>query len=186
AKVQPSQEKQPKDKRKTAEKKTKASDRDGTTIKKSNNPESQSGLVKDFMERLDAISSKLSQLALDKLGRGLSSDNLSKDQAATAASSARQSVDSEHTLAPVYPIVESKEKEICKRLFAPVSSVPEPDKLSNRLLDKLEEPIPIHSAVYAKLEKEVSKELLESNFCIVEQVGNICPTLTPRVETALL
>ncbi|KAJ1719951.1 hypothetical protein LPJ53_005368 [Coemansia erecta] len=35
-----------------------------------------------------------------------------------------------------------------------------------------------------RLKGEVSKEAL-SNFCIVEQVGNICPILTPHIESAL-
>ncbi|KAJ1648099.1 hypothetical protein LPJ64_000552 [Coemansia asiatica] len=186
AKVHPVKETQPKEK-KTAEK-PKSSDKN--LSKEGNNdlePQNvQNGLVQDFMERLDAISSKLSQLALNKLGRSFSSENIAKNKTDATTPSARQSVDSEKTLVPIYPIVESREKDICKKLFAPVSSLPEPDQLSERLLDKLEEPIPIHNFIFSELEKEIPKDILEKNFCIVEQVGNICPTLTPRVENALM
>ncbi|ORX68167.1 hypothetical protein DL89DRAFT_294100 [Linderina pennispora] len=35
-------------------------------------------------------------------------------------------------------------------------------------------------------DNNIDEGLLEQTFCIVEETGNICPTLTPRVESALL
>ncbi|KAJ2603084.1 hypothetical protein GGF39_000403 [Coemansia sp. RSA 1721] len=182
AKVQPKHEKKPKETKTEVENKLPENKK---TTNKSSSVVLQSGLVQNVMQQLDAISSKLSQLALDKIGHSSSSDDQSQNKNGTTPSP-RHSVDSESTLTSVYPIVESKEQEICKKMFAPVSVLPKPDELKERLLDNLEEPIPIHYAIYAKLEKCVSKDILQKNFSIVEQTGNICPTLTPRAETALL
>ncbi|KAJ1949896.1 hypothetical protein FBU59_000938 [Linderina macrospora] len=47
--------------------------------------------------------------------------------------------------------------------------------------------IPIHQFVYDMLrDSNIDKNLLEHTFSIVEDTGNICPMLTPRVESALL
>lgn len=86
-----------------------------------------------------------------------------------------------------FRVVESQEKEISEKLFAPLDSVPKVSELKKCLGSNLKAKIPIHHHIYELLQQqEVDKKLLEDNFTIVEKVGNICPRLTPRVETALM
>ncbi|KAJ1859319.1 hypothetical protein GGH12_002324 [Coemansia sp. RSA 1822] len=141
------------------------------------------------MDRLDDISRKLSQLALHNLD---DKDTPKRDTLApknkkhTDSEDGTLSDDSEKThVGPSYRIVEPKEKEMCSVLFSPLSNIPNREELSTILLQKPEIKIPIHLSTYSWLQTYIDDDKLEDMFDIVEKVGNICPKLTPRVETAL-
>ncbi|KAJ2454936.1 hypothetical protein EV183_001197 [Coemansia sp. RSA 2336] len=141
-------------------------------------------LAGGFMQRLDAISRKLSQLALHKPEEAIdipSSSSKGKPVEAKASSS----VDSNKTLVARYPVVESREKERCRKLFSPLKAVPNRDILQSVLTENPVVKIPIHQHTFNWLKEHVEEEKLKSIFDIVEKVGNICPKLTPRVEAAL-
>ncbi|KAJ1831904.1 hypothetical protein LPJ63_003940 [Coemansia sp. RSA 2711] len=141
------------------------------------------------MEKLDAISRKLSQLALHK-----AEDEIIKAGVLTPIVSGQNkdltdvtsSVDSDRTLAePLYQVVEPQEKDMCTKLFSPLESIPDRRKLQAVLLQPPQVKIPIHHSTYGWLKTHVEDERLQDIFDIVEVVGNLCPKLTPRVETAL-
>ncbi|KAJ1842544.1 hypothetical protein LPJ73_005767 [Coemansia sp. RSA 2703] len=130
-------------------------------------------------KQFNMLSRKLSQLVLDR--QYTPSDDEKKESSVEP----RASIDSEATVVPPqFPTTKSRETEICAKLFSPVESLPDYSELRERLLDDFVEPIPIHRHAYEKLKSEVAQEVL-SNFCIVEEVGNTCPTLTPYIESAL-
>ncbi|KAJ2267262.1 hypothetical protein EV176_005320 [Coemansia sp. RSA 451] len=146
-------------------------------------------LAKSYMDRLDDISRKLSQLALHSLDDKDTPkrDTLSpRNKKSTDSEDGTLSDDSERTqVGPSYRIIESKEKEMCAALFSPLCNIPKREELSTLLLQKPEIKIPIHHSTYSWLQTYIEDEKLEDMFDIVEKVGNICPKLTPRVETAL-
>ncbi|KAJ2754972.1 hypothetical protein GGI19_002021 [Coemansia pectinata] len=149
-------------------------------------------IAKDFYNRLEDISKQLSLLTVGQspptsLPITIPTGKSSKDKVAEEAVTA--SFDSGKTLLdepPLYPISDSREKDICRLIFAPTSIVPKPKDLRARLRDNLSAPIPIHHFIYNLLKPVVDADILETNFCIAEEVGNICPTLTPCVERALM
>ncbi|KAJ2782669.1 hypothetical protein H4R18_002147 [Coemansia javaensis] len=141
-------------------------------------------LAQGFMDRLDAISRKLSQLGIH--------DRPAAPQAQDGAESGYETVASEPETAtavspeaPSFRIVASQEKEVCQALFSPLDAVPSHADLTQELLKTPVVKIPIHHHVHEWLKKHVEADVVDSMFSIVEQVGNICPKLTPRVEAAL-
>ncbi|KAJ2824602.1 hypothetical protein IWW50_003258 [Coemansia erecta] len=148
-------------------------------------------MPRGFMERLDAISRKLSQLALHRIEEEEEEPaehaiSIPKNKKRADIAEAGSSVDSEKTLAePKYRVVESREKEVCAALFSPLNTIPNRKKLQAVLLQKPEVKIPIHHSTYMWLQAHVENDRLKDVFEIVEEVGNICPKLTPRIETAL-
>ncbi|KAJ2821765.1 hypothetical protein FBU31_004801, partial [Coemansia sp. 'formosensis'] len=142
-------------------------------------------IAKEFYSRLEDISKQLSLLAVGQsppsslpiaIPAGKSAKGKIADEVVAA------SFDSDKTLSdelPLYPITDSHEKDICRLIFAPTSTVPKPKDLRARLRDNLSAPIPIHHFVYNLLKPVVDADVLDANFCIAEEVGNICPTLTP-------
>ncbi|KAJ2672196.1 hypothetical protein IWW42_002922 [Coemansia sp. RSA 1085] len=141
-------------------------------------------LAGGFMQRLDAISRKLSQLALHKPEEAIEIPaSSSKDK--SVETKAASSVDSDKTLTARYPIVECKEKEMCRKLFSPLKAVPNRETLQSVLTANPVVKIPIHQHTFSWLQEHVEEDKLKGVFDIVEEVGNICPKLTPRVEAAL-
>ncbi|KAJ2649341.1 hypothetical protein IWW40_003188 [Coemansia sp. RSA 1250] len=141
-------------------------------------------LAGGFMQRLDAISRKLSQLALHKPEEAIEIPaSSSKDK--SVETKAASSVDSDKTLIARYPIVECKEKEMCRKLFSPLKAVPNRETLQSVLTANPVVKIPIHQHTFSWLQEHVEEDKLKGVFDIVEEVGNICPKLTPRVEAAL-
>ncbi|KAJ2852665.1 hypothetical protein IWW36_000022 [Coemansia brasiliensis] len=156
-----------------------------TSNKEIENPAPLQELAGGFMQRLDAISRKLSQLALHKPEEAIDIAT-SKHKGKPAAAEASSSVDSGKTLVPrYYPTVDSKEKEMCRKLFSPLSAVPSWKTLQSVLIENPMVRIPIHRHTYDWLQTHVEDAVLKDIFDIVEEVGNICPKLTPRVEAAL-
>ncbi|KAJ2163157.1 hypothetical protein GGF46_000086 [Coemansia sp. RSA 552] len=151
-------------------------------------PAPRGDLAKGFMDRLDAISRKLSQLALHRDEHSVeeAAESVVKREKSIEAAEPALSEESDETLqVPRYPIVASKEKEVCTDLYAPLEEVPERGALRTTLQETLAVKIPIHHSTYMWLQDHVEKQVVDSVFSIVEEVGNICPRLTPRVETAL-
>ncbi|KAJ1956776.1 hypothetical protein GGI12_005219 [Dipsacomyces acuminosporus] len=150
--------------------------------------------LKDFKDKLDFLTEQVSILALSASNHTgvspLQPPSVRPIPVLRSKSRDVQSVsgsaDSAKTLDSLFPVVEPNEKDVCAKLFAPLESLPEPEDLKKLLLDDVAIRIPIHLHIYQSLEKEIGQDLLEKTFCIVEEVGNICPSLTPRVETALL
>ncbi|KAJ2252760.1 hypothetical protein GGI13_003088 [Coemansia sp. RSA 455] len=149
-------------------------------------------IAKEFYSRLEDISKQLSLLTVGQsppssLPIPIPTGKSAKDKATEEAVVA--SFDSGKTLSdepPLYPITDSREKDICRLIFAPTSTVPKPKDVRARLCNNLSAPIPIHHFVYNLLKPVVDADVLETNFCIAEEVGNICPKLTPCVERALM
>ncbi|KAJ2805106.1 hypothetical protein H4R20_002226 [Coemansia guatemalensis] len=148
----------------------------------------QEDLARSFMERLDAISRKLSQLGIHKSEETAnpSAIPIPIPNKQSESSDGGLSFDSTNTaVAPVYTVVESKEKDMCAQLFSPPETVPDRKKLQAAILEKPKVKIPIHHSTYTWLQTHVEEDILENVFSIVEKVGNVCPRLTPRIETAL-
>ncbi|KAJ2492918.1 hypothetical protein IWW37_001090 [Coemansia sp. RSA 2050] len=149
-------------------------------------------IAKEFYSRLEDISKQLSLLTVGQLPPSSSPIAIPTDKPAKGKAANEVvvgSFESDKTLSgepPLYPISDSREKEICQLLFAPTLAVPKPKDLRARLRDNLSARIPIHHYVYSLLKPVVDANVLEGNFCITEEVGNICPTLTPCVERALM
>ncbi|KAJ2689913.1 hypothetical protein IWW39_001137 [Coemansia spiralis] len=149
-------------------------------------------IAKEFYSRLEDISKQLSLLAVGQpppSSLPIAIPNAKPDNGKAQSEVVVGSVDSDRTLSgepPLYPISNSREKEICQLLFAPILAVPKPKELRARLRSNLAARIPIHHYVYNLLKPVVDVDVLEGNFCIAEEVGNICPKLTPCVERALM
>ncbi|KAJ2084428.1 hypothetical protein H4R24_000058 [Coemansia sp. RSA 988] len=155
----------------------------------SRNHAPQEDLARGFMERLDAISRKLSQLGIHKSEEATktSAIPISVPKKQNESFEAGLSFDSTNTI--VSPkcnkVAESKEKDMCTELFSPPETTPNRKEIRAALLEKPRVKIPIHHSTYTWLQMHVEEDMLEGAFSIVEEVGNICPRLTPRVETAL-
>ncbi|KAJ2665115.1 hypothetical protein IWW48_000382 [Coemansia sp. RSA 1200] len=140
-----------------------------------------------FTAKMDMILEGISRLGIDSTSGDLSKvaitqSNKNNDIGNTSVSS---SYGSDKTIGLV-PIVADDESSICEQLFRPAKDVPKPADLRKALLNEPVVKIPIHQYVFDRLKEDVPVSELESYFCIVENVGNIAPQLTPRVETALL
>ncbi|KAJ2454937.1 hypothetical protein EV183_001198 [Coemansia sp. RSA 2336] len=133
---------------------------------------------------IDDISFGLSVLELEKSKEAVdipasgSKDKPVKDEPAS-------SLDSHKTLAAGHPVVKLNEEEICLKLFSPLDAVPARRKLQSVLTEHPAVKIPIHQHTFNWLQGHVKENTLKNVFDIVEEVGNICPRLTPRVEAAL-
>ncbi|KAJ2611329.1 hypothetical protein H4S08_003210 [Coemansia sp. RSA 1365] len=148
----------------------------------------QEELARSFMERLDAISRKLSQLGIHKPEETVkaSAKPISIPDKQNKFSDTGLSFGSTKTIIePGYKVVESREKVMCAELFLPPRTVPNRKGLQAVILENPRVKIPIHHSTYSWLQTHVEDNILENVFAIVEEVGNICPRLTPRIETAL-
>ncbi|KAI8324851.1 hypothetical protein GQ54DRAFT_302298 [Martensiomyces pterosporus] len=145
--------------------------------------------IEDIASQLSSLSEQISKLTLDAAGasppQSPPASAIPFPRYRARADSVSSSADSAKTLDSLFPRSVSREKEICSKLFAPLDAVPEPEELKERLLEELATPIPIHLHIYNMLKGEVDQRVLDKTFCIVEDTGNICPSLTPRVESAL-
>ncbi|KAJ2746994.1 hypothetical protein GGI20_000890 [Coemansia sp. BCRC 34301] len=148
-------------------------------------------IAKEFYDRLEDISKQLSLLTVGQLSSLslLVPILINPKKSSETGSDIVASFDSERTVhgePPLYPISNSLERDICRTIFAPTATVPKPKELKVRLHDSLVTRIPIHHYVYNLLKPVVDANVLVANFSIAEEVGNICPTLTPCVERALM
>ncbi|KAJ1902001.1 hypothetical protein LPJ66_000325 [Kickxella alabastrina] len=142
--------------------------------------------VASLYKKMELLLSQFSNINIsDQTKKPLDEETAEESEPSTVGR--RLSVGSNKSLfATSYTIAESKESEMCTSLFAPLNVVPTLSELRKALKANFLVKIPIHHYIYSMLkQKGVSEEVLSENFCIVEEVGNICPTLTPRVEAAL-
>ncbi|KAJ2454938.1 hypothetical protein EV183_001199 [Coemansia sp. RSA 2336] len=102
-----------------------------------------------------------------------------------AEDEAASSLDSNNTFAAEHSVVKFNEEEMCQKLFSPPDAVPNRETLQSVLTENPAVKIPIHQHTFNWLQKHVEEKVLKGIFDIVEEVGNICPKLTPRVEAAL-
>ncbi|KAJ2708446.1 hypothetical protein H4R19_004741 [Coemansia spiralis] len=129
----------------------------------------------DWVERFDALTHLLSRLGVSKSGT-----------AGGALANADEWADVSEAPAPRrQSSVQSREKEVCAELFAALKAVPDRESLAKVLLEKPAVPIPIHRNTYEWLLGEVGSDAIKGMFTFVEDVGNMCPKLTPRLEAAL-
>lgn len=144
--------------------------------------------IREMSRQLALMNERMSTLTLDHHGKPTSTkEKAHAKDSVVAVVNPTLSDEKPAVPMPRCPIVEPQERDVCNRLFAPMKHIPEPTNLYKELLRKLEVKIPIHHYIYHFLENNgVERRLLEDNFAIVEEVGNICPKLTPRIETALL
>ncbi|KAJ1736266.1 hypothetical protein LPJ61_000050 [Coemansia biformis] len=145
----------------------------------------QADVARGFIERLDAISRKLSQLGIHE-----NADTSSVHSASATVVDVPASAEALRNAAEVpvlrrFNIVKPQEKDMCLEMFAPLQAVPGREDLGRVLLETPKVKIPIHFSVYEWLQGQVEEHVLDEVFSIVEEVGNVCPRLTPRVETAL-
>ncbi|KAJ2559082.1 hypothetical protein EV175_000497 [Coemansia sp. RSA 1933] len=154
-----------------------------TSDAKSAQAEKEDGrdVVQFFSAKMDMILEGISRLGIDTKGKNIV-DNIAVRSDNENASS---SYSSDKTIALI-PLKEDRESDICEQLFKPVESVPKLADLRKALLKEPAFRIPIHQYVYDRMKEDVDVAELERYFSIVENVGNITPQLTPRVETALL
>ncbi|KAJ1668371.1 hypothetical protein IW140_000198 [Coemansia sp. RSA 1813] len=150
---------------------------------KDNNKE----VLQFFATKMDMILEGISRLGIDNKGKGNKDHPVIQSDSATSIDNvnASSSYDSDKTIT-LAPLNEERESDICEQLFKPAETVPKPDDLRKALLNEPAVRIPIHQYVYDKLKDDVAVPELEKYFSIVEQVGNIAPQFTPRIETALL
>ncbi|KAJ1985945.1 hypothetical protein GGI25_006452 [Coemansia spiralis] len=157
----------------------------GRKVAAHNRGEDNADVVRFFASKMDRILEELSRLSLDmdhKDAIAVGVKGQPKDT--TAEPPVSSSYGSDKTIA--FEAGEDSEKRIYEQLFQPSGSAPKQSELRKCLLEAPAIRIPIHRYTFNKLNNHVESTLLESYFSIVEEVGNITPHLTPRVEAALM
>ncbi|KAJ2848072.1 hypothetical protein GGI22_005812, partial [Coemansia erecta] len=146
-----------------------------------NEKENGKDVLQFFSTKMDMILEGIARLGIDGKGNDIKDNKVAESDNINVSSS----YGSDKTVVLV-PLREEREGGICEQLFKPAGYVPKLKDLRKALLNEPAARIPIHQYVYDRLKEDVAVSELDKYFSIVEQVGNIAPQLTPRVETALL
>ncbi|KAJ2842529.1 hypothetical protein GGI22_007523 [Coemansia erecta] len=146
-----------------------------------NEKENGKDVLQFFSTKMDMILEGIARLGIDGKGNDIKDNTVAESDNIDVSSS----YGSDKTVVLV-PLREERESGICEQLFKPARYVPKLKDLRKALLNEPAARIPIHQYVYDRLKEDVAVSELDKYFSIVEQVGNIAPQLTPRVETALL